>query len=97
MMDENRLAEVFEEFFDSGGRYGLEIIRASNGFIITDLQNGDETVYEDEDDYTTPDEPINAMESLLWFIIEYFGMGGSKHSRQRLRVIREPEEKYEGE
>jgi len=100
-MEENRLAEVFEEFFtdwrNAGGRYGLEIIRVANGFIITDLQEGEQTVYEDVDDYTSADEPINAMESLLWFIIEHFGMGGSSHSKERLRVIREPGERYEGE
>jgi hypothetical protein len=29
-------------------------------------------------------------EQLLWFVMEFFGFGGSKHDPERLRIIRDP-------
>ena len=95
MVDETRRTIPDAENL-SPGKYGLEITRASNGFLARDMMEGEETVFEErEEDGHGSDESLDAIESLLWFIIEYFGKGGSKYSKERLRIDREPGEKYE--
>ena len=66
----------------------LIIERTENGYILTTPENGEEpekkiVIQQDEED------ELKAHELLLWEVLEYFGVYGSKHDPERLRIIRE--------
>jgi hypothetical protein len=63
--------------------WDLHIVRAQNGYILTDQDGQDFVIEEDEQD------ELKAHEHLLWMVIEHFSFGGSKHDPERLRVVRE--------
>jgi len=68
--------------------FGLEIIRAGNGYTLrfpNDMGDGFclDVIEDDESDELKSDE------ELLWHVMEYFGIGGSKHDPERLRIVRE--------
>lgn len=56
----------------------LKIERVQNGYHL----KGSETdIVIDEDD-----GELKAMESVLWEVLEYFNMQGSKHDPERIRI-----------
>ena len=73
----------------------LEISRGENGYKCRydeEIEDG-EVIYREE--YIQDDEgdELKSGEELLWYVLEYFGLGGSKHDPERLRIIREKKEK----
>jgi hypothetical protein len=70
--------------------WDLHIVRAQNGYILTDQDGRDSVIEEDEQD------ELKAHEHLLWQIMEYFAFEGSRHDKERIRVIREKGDKYNG-
>lgn len=69
--------------------WGIEIKRVANGFSIKN-NDGEVTVIEEKDDDVVP-----AAEALLWHVIEFFNLGGTRYDKERVRVVREPGDKYE--
>lgn len=63
----------------------LQIERTKNGYIL--LGNDGLSVIEEDDQ-----DELKEHEKLLWAVMEYFGFQGSKHDKQRLRVMREQQE-----
>ncbi len=69
--------------------WGIEIIRVSNGYMLhfphpnTGETWATEVIEHDDDD------ELKSAEELLWRIAEFFDLLGSKHDKERLRVIRE--------
>ena len=65
----------------------LIIERTDNGYILIIPENEEEPerklVIEDAQDL------LKAHENLLWEVMEYFAFGGSKHDKERIRIIRE--------
>ena len=64
----------------------LRIERVDNGYQLIDDDDEEHTrkqvIQEDEED------ELCAIEELLWQIIEWAGMVGSKHDKERIRIIR---------
>lgn len=69
--------------------YSLIITHCDNGYILTDYE-GKQWVIEDSET-----DPLSSGEGLLWSIMDNFGFGGSRHDKERLRVVREKGDKYE--
>lgn len=67
---------------------GIKIVRTYNGFIIKD-NNGKIAVIEDNDN-----DELSSGENLLWEIINFFGLMGSRYDEERLSVIRVVGNKY---
>lgn len=68
--------------------YKLIIYREDNGYILSGKDFNTDSLYkiviEDDDK-----DVLKSHESLLWEIMDYFCLGGSKHDEERLRVTRE--------
>ncbi len=81
--------------------YFLKITRVDNGYTLESV--GDEPNEEGCYHTTTEvvqdseDDALKSGEQLLWNIIEFFGLAGSRHDRERLVVERQKGDKYEGE
>lgn len=73
--------------------YGVKITRVHNGFVCQFKNEDDiiqaEVISDEEDD------SLKGGELLLWWIIDYFGIDGSRHDAERLTITREPGDKYE--
>lgn len=75
----------------------LTIRHVTNGFILQwkdELESGrllPKSEIIQDDDY----DEIKSGEELLWFILNYFGLGGSRYDRERLWVVRKRGDKYE--
>lgn len=63
--------------------WGIEILFADDGFVIRDNEGKRYPIQSDEID------ELKAGEELLWFILDFFNLRGSKHDEERLKVIRE--------
>jgi hypothetical protein len=69
----------------------IEIEKVSNGYVVTEWTENDvgESVIEQQ---TVIEEPetatgdIEAMQNLLWFVKEHFGVMYSKHNKRNLVV-----------
>jgi len=69
----------------------LEIIKVDNGYLIVIPEENEEgkiverkiVVEEDEED------ELSVHEKMLYEIIEHFGFFGSKHDKERIRIVRE--------
>lgn len=77
-------------------RWDLRITKGENGYRcnwLEDLEDDQakiyETVFEEEE---SEHGEIEAFERLLWFIVEHFGMVGSKHDARRIRITTENNE-----
>ncbi len=74
----------------------LRIERVDNGYQLIDNEydEGEFTrrwvIQEDDED------DLRAAETLLWEILEWAGAGGSKHDKERLRIVRQPGNDYGG-
>lgn len=66
--------------------WSLKIIRAENGYVLEDSE-GTRIVIEEDDN----DELYEHVQ-LLFEVQEYFNFQGSKHDKERIRVIREPQQ-----
>ena len=69
--------------------YSLIITHCDNGYILTDYE-GKQWVIEDSDT-----DPLASGEHFLWDIMNHFDFAGSRHDKERLRVVREKGDKYE--
>ena len=77
--------------------WSLEIERVDNGYLLTASdQEGDgpsTRVIEDGDWCGLVN--LTSGEALLWEVMDFFNFGGSKHDKQRIRIVREEGENYE--
>lgn len=64
----------------------LIVKKVSNGYILYGSNN--EVIVCEEDNV----DELKHHERMLWEVIEYFGFAGSKHDKERLRVVREQNE-----
>ena len=73
----------------------LEITRGDNGYKLKwqeqDNEEGQYSLHEEYIEDLEEDE-LKSGESLLWWVMEYFGFGGSKHDVERIGIIREKKE-----
>ena len=67
--------------------YSLMIVRVDDGYTI----QGEEFDRVAEDSET---DELRSHEKLLWDVMEYFNFGGTKHDKERLRIVREKGEDY---
>jgi len=68
----------------------MRIRQVSNGWIV---EGEDTTVYSFDDEDTSR---LEAFRYVLWEVVEQFGMVGSRHDAQRVRVVLEPGDKFVG-
>jgi hypothetical protein len=74
--------------------YAVEITRVGNGYICRfPRDEGDpgwaaEVITDDE-----MDDLLSGQE-LLWWVLDYFALSGSRHDKERLTIRREPGDKY---
>lgn len=67
--------------------WDLKIARVSNAYVldgIADTGNRKKLVIKDDD----MDE-LKSHQRLLWEVMDYFGFGGTKHDKERIKIIRE--------
>lgn len=62
----------------------LTIERVTNGFLIRNDEDLSVSVFEDKEEADFPDR--EAGYHMLWSIIEFFDLRGSKHDSKRLSV-----------
>ena len=84
--------------------FGMEIERVGNGYIVHTFEGEDGDVgFEGKDEDVGPttsvirddeNDELKSTEELLWEVIEYFGKQGSRYDAERLRINREPGDKY---
>ncbi len=67
-------------------KWTLLIDRIENGYILTDQDGRLWVIEEEEDDY------LKVHETLLWYIVNHFNFGGTKHDPERIRIVREKPE-----
>lgn len=83
-MNEDKISETD---FD----YCLKITRTDNGYLLEGLLRDtgipSKRVIEDDEK-----DELKSHEILLWEVMEYFSFGGSKHDKERLKIIRHKNE-----
>ena len=78
--------------------FRLSITSVENGFMIQGRfgENDYEStvvVADKEDDWNAlATVNFTSAEGLLWEIIDYFSLGGSKHDKYRIRVVKEKQD-----
>lgn len=86
--------------------WAMNIKRVSNGFVVTRPPQDEGlpdlvSVYQfDEDnleDHINAKNRNEAVISMLWDMIEYFNVGGSKRSKYRITILNENQEENNGE
>jgi hypothetical protein len=67
--------------------WNCKIERADNGYLISFLDEYNSKIFHviEEDD----NDVLKEHEELHWWIMDYFGHLGSKHDKERLRIVRE--------
>ena len=63
----------------------LTIERVANGFLIRNEEDLSVTVFEDKENEDFPNRESGY--HMLWEIIEFFNLRGSKHDSKRLSVV----------
>ncbi len=81
-----------DDSVDESRDWSLTIHRVDNGFRIID-QDSRETVFEEAEDFQTPEDG-QMIRRMLYFIIDFFALGGGKHDPERISVDIQPGEKY---
>jgi len=76
----------FEAKVSENEEWQLLITRVENGYYIKAPNEQPYVIQENENDV------LKDHEELLWYIMEYFNFGGTKHDPERLRVVREKKE-----
>lgn len=74
--------------------FNLTITRESNGYVLDGaygLGSRGRTVIEDDEM-----DGLKSHEHLLLEVMEYFGFQGSRHDKERIKIIREKGDKYNG-
>jgi len=76
--------------------WSVTINRAGNGFRMNWREEGEDgmTLHQEEVIQDNEQDELKSGESLLWFVMNYFDLGGSRHDKQRLHVIRRRGDKY---
>lgn len=76
-----------DERIQSPPEWALRIVRVQNGYILEGTTDGDgfpmTSVIEDDDE-----DELSSGERLLWEVMDYFSLVGSKYDKERLRVVR---------
>jgi hypothetical protein len=65
----------------------LNILRIDNGYILRGPLGEDISVIED-----VASDELHSHEVLLWEVMDHFNFAGSKHDKERLRIVRESQE-----
>lgn len=77
--------KLFEEAKVNDHEWKLEIRKVENGFVLAgrfgDSEEIEELVVEEEEESS-----VEAGANLLWEVMDYFNLGGSKHDATRLGV-----------
>jgi len=76
-----------QEFNSLGGNMKLVILKVTNGYVVkgNDPVSRESTSHVIEE--SAKDELLSG-ESLLWYVMEYFRFSGTKHDKERLRIVR---------
>lgn len=71
--------------------WSVEISRGENGYKCGYWVDTEDDQWERKEEYIQDDEvdELKSGEELLWWVLEYFSLGGSKHDPERIRIIRE--------
>lgn len=70
--------------------WSLTIIRAQNGFILRSQEEIEDGRYRQNDIIVEETEvqggDVEAVQQMLYEVLNYFGLGGSKHDKERIRI-----------
>ncbi|CAK0779125.1 hypothetical protein CCP2SC5_880015 [Azospirillaceae bacterium] len=72
-------------------RWSAVISRVDNGYEVREYTGDEKSELVCED--SAGDELIS-FESVLWEMLDFFSMGGSRYDKERLVVSRQPGDKY---
>lgn len=76
--------------------WAVEITRIKNGYVCKYPDfNGEREYFETEVFSDSDDDELKSGEDLLWWIINHFGLSGSKWDKERLGITRAPGDDYE--
>jgi hypothetical protein len=64
--------------------WSLKIIRVDNGYFLEGADGARIVIQERDED------ELLEHENLLFEVMAYFNFGGTKHDKERIRIIREP-------
>lgn len=104
-----KVAEYLDVYLSKRGKvdptkWEVHIARVSNGFILTMSPFAEEAIGEAvlvyEDDCNVFEEGCGERHSFLdmcWELVEYFGLSGSRYSKERIHITLKPGDKWEGE
>lgn len=67
----------------------ITIKRVNNGYILTIPPEDNEHIEQETVLEEDKNDELKAHENLLWEIMEHFNFGGTKHDKERIRIIRE--------
>ena len=81
----------------------VKICKVENGYIVIHNSDSDDpaygaynvvkTVFQEPELNDSKEE--SATYNMLWFILNHFGEAGSKHDKERIRIVIEKGENYE--
>ena len=77
--------------------WAVQIVRVRNGYVCKypdENGEGESHLETEVFSYDETDE-LKSGEELLWWIINHFGISGSRYDAERLTITREPGDKYE--
>jgi len=80
----NNIAKAILKDKKKKSEWGITIVSTSNGYAIRDLEEDKVIAVIEEKGGLDPD--IESTQSLLWFVMEYFNIQGSKHDKERVVV-----------
>lgn len=66
--------------------WSLQITRVDNGYYLVGI-DGEKFVIEEK-----PDDKLHEHEQLLFMVREYFDFQGSKHDKERIVILRQPQD-----
>jgi hypothetical protein len=76
--------------------FGVEITRVQNGFVCRYPQSNEVREYFETTVFSDDDaDEIKSAEELIYWLINYFGIGGSRYDAARLTIERVPGDKHE--
>ena len=77
--------------------WSVTINRVGNGFRRNWEEEGEDemTLHQEEVIQDDEQDELHAGEELLWWVMNYFDLGGSKFDKERLGIVRRRGEKYE--
>ena len=77
---------------DSDYEYAIKIKKVLNGYLLTGhfgeyTVRNDMVISERADETISENPELVAGYEMLWEVLEYFGLYGSKHDAERIRVV----------